>query len=140
MSEHKVILPRSEARSLALKTMYEFDTSGHPPQVVIERLLEESSLGQEGGDFARKLVKGTFINKEEIDKTLGNLARTWPLDQTPVVDRNILRLATFEMRYSRSTPPKVVINEAVELAKAYGGDSSSRFVNGVLGSLLDANK
>lgn len=139
MSGSKVILPRSEARSLALKAMYEFDASGHPPESVIERLLKESDLGQEGRDFARELVKGASISKEDIDQTLGSLAPSWPLDQTPLVDRNILRLAAFEMKYQRLTPSKVVINEAVELAKTYGGDSSSRFVNGVLGSLLEEN-
>ena len=139
MSGSKVILPRSEARSLALKAMYEFDASGHPPESVIERLLEESNLGKEGSDFARELVKGAFVSKEDIDRTLGSLAPSWPLDQIPLVDRNILRLATFEVKYQRLTPYKVVINEAVELAKTYGGESSSKFVNGVLGSLLDGN-
>ena len=119
--------------------MYEFDASGHPPESVIERLLGESNLGREGSDFARELVRGAVVSKEDIDQTLGSLAPSWPLDQTPLGDRNILRLATFEMKYHRSTPSKVVINEAVELAKKYGGDSSSRFVNGVLGSLLDGN-
>ena len=140
MAGSKVALPRSEARTVALQAMYEFDASGHSPQTALERLLNESLRGPEVNKFARELVDGTLRNLEKIDKTIGALAPAWPLDQTPLVDRNILRLAMFEMQYNRTTPPKVVINEAVELAKTYGSESSSKFVNGVLGALMDSDR
>ncbi len=140
MAGSKVALPKTEARILALQAMYEFDASGHPAQTALERLLNESRRVPEVSKFARELVNGTISNLEKIDKTIGALAPAWPLDQTPLVDRNILRLAMFEMQYNRTTPPKVVINEAVELAKTYGSESSSRFVNGVLGALMDADR
>jgi len=140
MAGSKVALPKSEARILALQAMYEFDASGHPAQTALERLLNEPRRVPEVSKFARELVNGTISNLEKIDKTIGALAPAWPLAQTPLVDRNILRLAMFEMQYNCTTPPKVVINEAVELAKTYGSESSSRFVNGVLGALMDADR
>ncbi len=90
---------------------------------------------EENGVFVRELVSGVIQNKEKIDLNIQNFAPAWPIEQIPVVDRNILRLAIFEILLDNKVPVKVAINEAVELAKTFGGDNSSRFVNGVLGSV-----
>jgi len=102
---------------------------------VLPRLLAESGLSGENAAFARGLVSGVLQNKEKIDQHIKNFAPVWPVEQIPIVDRNILRLAIFEILLDNSVPVKVAINEAVELAKMFGSDSSPRFVNGVLGSV-----
>ncbi len=126
---------RRKARILALQTLYEVDSAGHRAEEVLDRLLAEEGLPEENASFARALVTGVIQNKEKIDRNIENFAPAWPLEQIPVVDRNILRLAIFEILIDNKVPVKVAINEAVELAKAFGADSSSRFVNGVLGSI-----
>ena len=102
---------------------------------VVTHLLADGGLAAENGAFVRELVSGVIQNKEKIDLNIQNFAPAWPIEQIPVVDRNILRLAIFEVLLDNKVPVKVAINEAVELAKTFGGDSSSRFVNGVLGSV-----
>ena len=104
---------------------------------VLERRIDEDSLSAAGAGFARTLVSGVFENREEIDKIVERFAPSWPIHQMAVVDRNILRVAIFEMMLGGETPPKVAINEAVELAKVFGSDSSPKFVNGVLGSVME---
>ena len=86
--------------------------------------------------FAHQLVDGVLENKAEIDKIISAFAPNWPIDQMAIVDKNILRVAIYEMVLGGETPPKVAINEAVELAKSFGSDSSPKFVNGVLGSVM----
>ena len=88
--------------------------------------------------FAHSIIDGVLDNREEIDKIIATYAVSWPIDQMAIVDRSILRMAIFEMVVGGETPPKVAINEAVELAKFFGSDSSPRFVNGVLGSVLES--
>ena len=102
---------------------------------VVNQLLAEGGLSEENADFTRELVSGVIQNKEKIDLNIQSLAPAWPVEQIPVVDRNILRLAIFEILLDNKVPVKVAINEAVELAKTFGSDNSSRFVNGVLGSV-----
>lgn len=97
--------------------------------------MQDEEINTEGTAFAMELVKGTVEHSQEIDGLIAKFAPAWPVEQIPVVDRNILRMAIFEMIFHKATPPKVVINEAVELAKTFGSESSPRFVNGVLGSL-----
>jgi len=126
---------RRKARAVVLQVLYEFDSAGHDVETVLTHLLAESGLAGEDAAFARGLVGGVIQNKEEIDKHISKFAPAWPLEQIPVVDRNILRLAIFEILLDNNVPVKVAINEAVELAKKFGSDSSSRFVNGVLGSV-----
>ena len=128
---------RRKARALALQALYENDVSRHPPANVVERLLEGAALGSGGKGFVRDIVQGATAYLEEINDFIKELAPVWPVEQIPMVDRNILRMAIFEMVYQDSTPPKVVINEAVELAKTFGSESSPRFVNGVLGALME---
>jgi len=126
---------RRKARAVALQVLYEFDSVGHDVESAMVHLLAESGLPDEDADFARRLVGGVLQNRGQIDGHIRKFASAWPLEQIPIVDRNILRLAIFEILLDNSVPVKVAINEAVELAKRFGSESSSRFVNGVLGSV-----
>jgi N utilization substance protein B len=120
---------------LAVQALYEADSAGHEAEKVLDRLLSEEELSADNTDFARALVKGVVQNKEKIDENIRRFAPVWPVAQIPVIDRNILRLAIFEILLDNKVPVKVAINEAVELAKLFGSDSSPKFVNGVLGSV-----
>ena len=126
---------RRKARAVALQALYEIDSTGHEVEEVLNHLLAEVELTKENTSFASELVRGAIQNKERIDENIKNFARAWPIEQIPVIDRNILRLAIFEILLDNKVPVKVVINEAVELAKTFGSDNSSKFVNGVLGSV-----
>jgi N utilization substance protein B len=126
---------RRKARALALQALYEIDSVGHEAEEVVTRLLANGTLSEERAAFTRELVSGVIQNKEKIDQNIRRFAPAWPIEQIPVVDRNILRLAIFELLCDNKAPVKVAINEAVELAKRFGSDSSSKFVNGVLGSV-----
>ncbi|MBI2940525.1 MAG: transcription antitermination factor NusB [Chloroflexi bacterium] len=127
---------RHEARRLALQVMYESDLVGHPPGLVLARYLEEGEHTPETVEFARHLVEGIIRQRDAIDRLVVQAAPAWPLQQMPAIDRNILRLAILELLFdNRAVPVKVAINEAVELAKEFGGDNTSKFVNGVLGTI-----
>jgi len=126
---------RRKARALALQVLYEVDSVGHEVEGVLTHLLAKGGLSEENANFTRELVSGVIQNREKIDENIQSLAPAWPLEQIPVVDRNILRLAIFEILLDNKVPVKVAINEAVELAKTFGSDNSSKFVNGVLGSV-----
>ena len=126
---------RRRARELALQVLYEVDTAGHKAEAVLARLLSQEILPEENARFTRELVSGVIQNKEKIDHNIRSFAPAWPVGQISVIDRNILRLAIFEILLDNKVPVKVAINEAVELAKTFGSESSSRFVNGVLGSV-----
>lgn len=126
---------RRKARALALKALYEVDSVGHDVDETLARLLGEEDISEENTAFVSELVKGVIQNKEKIDQNIQHFAPAWPVRQLSVVDRNILRLAIFEILLNNKVPVKVAINEAVELAKAYGSENSSKFVNGVLGSV-----
>ena len=130
-----MVWARRKARALALQTLYEIDSTGHHAEEVVSRLLAEESLSEENANFVREMVKGVIQNKEKIDENIKNFAPAWPIEQISVVDRNILRLAIFEILIDNKATVKVAINEAVELAKTFGSDNSSKFVNGVLGSV-----
>jgi len=126
---------RRRARELALQTLYEVDSVGHKLEETLTRLLAEVRLSEENAAFTRELVNGVIQNREKIDHNIQTFAPAWPVEQIPVVDRNILRLAIFEVLLDNRVPVKVAINEAVELAKTFGSDNSPKFVNGVLGSI-----
>jgi len=126
---------RRKARALALQALYEIDSVEHNPEEVVERLLAGSQLSQDNSDFIRQLVGGVVQSREQLDDNIRRFAPAWPVEQMPIIDRNILRLAIFELLFDNKTPVKVAINEAVELAKSYGSDNSARFVNGVLSSV-----
>jgi N utilization substance protein B len=126
---------RRKARTIALQALYEIDTARHSPDSVTNRLLEYSKLSEDNAQFARQLVTDVLKYQNEIDEQIKKYAPAWPINQISLVDRNILRLAIYEILLDNKTPVKVGIDEAVELAKAFGSDNSAKFVNGVLGSI-----
>lgn len=126
---------RRRARTIALQALFEIDCSNHQLETTANRLIQDMGLPDEGADFARELVRGVTENRDKIDKVIQTYAPTFPVSQLPAVDRNILRLAIFELLIDNRVPIKAAINEAVELAKTFGSESSARFVNGVLGSV-----
>jgi transcription antitermination protein NusB len=134
---------RTRARSLALQVLYEVDMTGHLPGTVLQERLEEdvsdgqTALSPDLVEFARQIISGVIPLAEKLDTIIASYAPEWPFDQIAAIDRNILRIATWEFAVSTQTPLKVAINEAVELAKLYGSDTAPRFINGVLGSLAD---
>jgi len=127
--------PRTEARGLALQILYEYDLSGHPVGEILSTRLREEPIDKGLVEFARQIISGVIPISSKLDKMIAENAPEWPLDQISSIDKNIIRIAMWEFAVSKITPIKVAINEAVELAKVYGSDSSPRFVNGVLGSL-----
>lgn len=129
---------RRKARRALLQVLYEVDASGHGLDKTFQWVLEQGGLGGEGDAFVRELATQILAHREELDQEIRRYAPSWPVDQLPPVDRNILRIAIYEIKLSGETPPKVAINEAVELAKYFGGEGSQRFVNGVLGAFVAA--
>jgi len=133
---------RHLGRIVALQTLYEQDFRREANDVtfkldeVLDRNVNRYRDTIDDVEFIKKLVNGVSDKQIELDATLGPVAPEWPIEQIARMDRVILRLGAYELLYETSVPPKVVINEAVELAKAFGGDNSSKFVNGVLGTLL----
>lgn len=142
---------RHQARTLALQVLYEVEMSGHDARSALQNTIAGLAPSEEDDDleqvapalppdvqaYVERLVHGALMRLYKIDPLLTEAAPAFATDQTPVVDRNILRLAAYELLYEADIPPKVAINEAVELAKHFGGDGSARFVNGVLGTVLN---
>jgi len=128
---------RTKARSVALQVLYECDLTNHPPAQALEQRLAEEHLDPELAEFSRQIVFGVYPIIDKLDRYIAQHAPEWPLDQVSVIDRNILRIALWEFAVENCTPVKVAINEAIELAKAFGSESTPRFVNGVLGSLAN---
>lgn len=127
---------RRQARAIALQALYEIDTARHEPDHVVQYLSENEELAEEGVVFAKALVRGVLQCQKELDDIICKHAPEWPVDQLAIVDRNILRIALYELQHSDGVPIKVAINEAVELAKTFGSDTAPRFVNGVLGAFM----
>ena len=140
MAVEGVIDTRRAARTVALQVLYEVDSVGHPWEEVCDRYLTERVSTTEAASFVRDLVEGVLAHREQLDDVISEFAPSWPVEQLPVVDRNLLRLAIYEMTIKKTAPPRVVINETVEMAKLFGNESSFRFVNGVLGSVTEAAK
>ncbi len=126
---------RRKARSMALQALYEIDLVKHEGEAVVSKRLTAGELSEENRKFIRGLVEGIIQRREEIDSYIRRFATAWPLEQLSVIDRNILRLAIFEVLFDNEVSVKVAINEAVELAKKFGSDNSPKFINGVLGSV-----
>ena len=126
---------RRRARAIALQALYEVDSVGRKEEAVADRLLAEAGLSEENSAFVRELVGGVVQNKDEIDGSIRRFAPAWPIEQIAMIDRNILRLAIFEILFDNEVPIKVAVSEAVELAKSFGSENSYKFVNGVLGSV-----
>mgnify|MGYP000300301886 CR=1 FL=1 len=126
---------RRKAREIALQVLYQLDVLRIEPREAIELFWVHFNAPAEAREFASELVEGTWAHRDAIDQLISTCSENWTLERMARVDRNILRLAVYELLFDSDTPPKVAINEAVELAKMFGSDSSPRFVNGVLGSL-----
>jgi N utilization substance protein B len=136
--------PRHQARSLALEILYECDIADHDLLPVLQRRTignqqnhENVAWNKSTIEFTEAILLGVQAHRDEMDIIITRFAPEWPLEQIAVIDRNILRIAFYEILDATDTPLKVAINEAIELAKAYGSDSTPRFVNGVLGSVAD---
>ncbi len=130
---------RHLGRTIVLQSLYEWDFYGRKADLphIVERNIDEFGPGMDEPEFVWNLAKGIIEHLNELDERLRVLAPEWPLEQVAIVDRNILRIGLYELLWAKreEVPPKVAINEAVELAKNYGGQNSSRFVNGVLGTV-----
>ena len=124
-------------RTVALQALFEWDFNNCQGNLaeILERASEEFAPGADDAEFAKELVDGVMENLEAIDKIIVETAPEWPIAQITIIDRNVLRLGIFELMFSKKIPPKVAINEAVEMGKRFGGESSGKFVNGVLGTL-----
>jgi N utilization substance protein B len=128
---------RTQARSIALQVLYEVDISGHSPGKILTDRFERLKMDDSLKTFISQIVAGVVANKQNLDEFITDFAPEWPLDQVAIIDRNLLRIALWEIAVYKNTPVKVVINEAVELAKKYGAEGSPRFINGVLGGVID---
>jgi N utilization substance protein B len=131
---------RRRARRIALQGLYELDFTQHSPEYALGCRIKEQPLPEAATSFVFHLVEAVVDCIPELDQVMAELAPEWPVSQIAVIDRNILRMAIYELLFELDTPPKVAINEAVELAKMFGSDSSPRFVNGVLGSLANRGR
>lgn len=131
---------RHLSRSIAMQSLYEWDFSGKKPELlnkIVEKNIKEYGPGLKDQSFIWQLINGIKEHLPQIDKIIEKAAPEWPIDQITIVDRNVLRLGLYELLYSNKeeVPPKVAINEAIELAKTFGGESSGKFINGVLGTV-----
>lgn len=127
---------RTKARAVALQALYEYDLSGHLPGEILANRYREEPVEEKIESFTNSIVFGVYPIIHDLDEIIARYAPEWPLDQVASIDRNIIRISLWEFAVEQCTPIKVAINEAVELSKAFGSDSTPRFVNGVLGSLV----
>lgn len=133
---------RHLARSIAMQTMYQWDFKGKPAAILpamVEKNIAEFGVGldDENKEFVRSILAGIMAHADEIDVKISAYAPNWPLAQMSIVDRNILRIGVYELYFNDQIPAKVAINEAIEVAKTYGGQSSGKFVNGILGAMYN---
>jgi len=131
---------RHLSRSIAMQSLYEWDFKGKKSKQlkeIVKNNIEEFGPGLEESDFVWQIINGVVDNLAKIDKIIEKSAPEWPIDQITIVDRNVLRIGLCELLFGKreEVPPKVAINEAIELAKTFGGDSSGKFINGVLGTV-----
>ena len=131
---------RHLSRSIAMQSLYEWDFSGKKPEDlkrIVQVNIEEFGSGLKDPSFVRQLINGVVAHLSQIDKVMEKAAPEWPIEQIGIVDRNVLRIGLYELLYEneKEVPPKVAINEAIELAKTFGGEASGRFINGVLGTV-----
>ena len=127
---------RRDTRILSLQILCEVDTVNHDVEIVISQIRHNNEMSSKDDQFVCKLVNNVLENLQQLDNMIITYAPSWPINQMPVVDRNLLRMAIGEIEWVTSTPNKVVVNEAVEIAKIFGSERSPSFVNGVLGSFL----
>jgi transcription antitermination protein NusB len=131
---------RHLARTIVMQSLYEWDFYEHKTDLaeILERNLNEFGPGIDEPDFAWRIVKGVIEHIKEIDELIKRVAPEWPINQIAIIDRNVLRIGLYELMYAdrNEVPPKVAINEAIEIAKNYGGQNSPKFINGVLGTVF----
>jgi N utilization substance protein B len=130
------------ARETALQVLYQLDMTGEEKnfQQVIENWAAEFSVSEKSLEFVHSLVAGTIEHKKEIDEKIASTAHEWTLERMNAVDRNLMRLAVYEMFYNKGTPHRAILNEAIEIAKKFGGEDSTKFINGILDKLMDAGE
>lgn len=130
---------RHLSRTMAMQTLFTWDFNGHRADASIEDLVANNfdnfAPGFDDHGYVRETIKGVMDNREKIDGFISKYATDWPIEQITIIDRNILRIGTYELLFKGDIPPKVAINEAIEIAKSFGGESSGKFVNGVLGAM-----
>jgi N utilization substance protein B len=131
---------RHLARAIAMQSLFEWDFRGNPTAAlpaIIQHNIKEFGAGLGHTEFTEEIVDGVIKHLSEIDELVSKYAPSWPISQITIVDRNILRIGVYELKFCPDMPPRVAINEAIEIAKSYGGPSSGKFVNGVLGSMYN---
>lgn len=131
---------RHLSRSIAMQSLYEWDFRGRKNDQldrIVEKNINEFAPGMEETAFIRELVKGVIGKLDQLDAVIEKAAPAWPINQVAIVDRNVLRIGIYELLFGNrdEVPPKVAINEAIELAKSFGGENSGKFINGVLGTI-----
>lgn len=126
---------RRQARELAVQFLYQLEATGDELDEGLDKFKEVYGLPDKAAPFFERLVRGVWRHDRELDKLIGHYSKNWKVDRMSVIDRIILRLAAFEMKYCPDIPANATINEAVELAKSFCGDESSRFINGVADAL-----
>lgn len=134
---------RHLARTLAMQSLYQWDFHGKNNEnlpTMVDTLLKEFAPGFEDDGFIDTMMRGIMDHLEELDAYITKYAPDWPMEQITLVDRNILRIGCFELLFDVAIPPKVAINEAIEIGKSFGGDSSGKFINGVLGAIYKDNQ
>lgn len=132
---------RHLSRSIVMQSLYEWDFYGKKPEMlkkIVEKNIKEFGPGLDNKDFVWELINGVVKKISSLDKIIGKAAPEWPIEQITIIDRNVLRIGLYELLFEdkEEVPPKVAINEAIELAKTFGGESSGKFVNGVLGTVF----
>ena len=128
---------RRQSRILVLQALYENDKTKHNPHLIIDRLVEVAPELEPSKPYAVELITNIICNIGQIDDTISKYAKAWPVSQMPSVDKNILRIAIQEIILDKQIPERVAINEAIEIAKLFGTESSPKFINGVLGTIFE---
>ncbi len=126
---------RRRGREYALQLLFQIDLSGGSPQDLFPDFWEDLPASGEAREFAERLVLGTWEESDRLDKEIGQAVEHWRLDRMATVDRNVLRMAAWELLFDRETPPPVIIDEAIEIGRKYGGEDSGSFINGILDAI-----
>lgn len=129
-------MSRRLARETALQVLYQLDMTKAEVNTIIKNTLEQLAIRDDAVTFMKELVLGTVEHQEKVDQIISKLSIDWNLDRMPIVDRNVLRLALYEILYRNDIPAGVAVNEAIELAKTFSNEQSGKFVNGILGSVV----
>jgi N utilization substance protein B len=130
---------RHQARERALQVLFQYDIHGKPG-LWLEEFWKQYPVSEEGKAFADRLVDGVLTHKQELDTLIGSYATNWKVSRMPIVDRNILRAGLYELLWIPEVPARVTLNEAIELAKSFGDEEASKFVNGILDHVLNSDQ